>query len=249
MAEGAAGERTGAATDERFDTGAPPPAAMDHEALDGYVRRLFAREERHLRAIRRRAAEAGLPAIQLPPATARVMQILLGAVGARRVLEVGTLGGYSAAWIARALPPDGEVLTLEVDPRRAEVARRSLESAGLGERVTVRVGDAKVAMEALRAARPFDAVFLDADKERYPEYLKLAVRIARPGGLLLADNAFWRGRVVDAERAEGSAAEIRQVKSINRFNEMVAARDDLDATIVPVGDGLLVALVGEYVGE
>ena len=235
MAEGRGGEgATGPA--ERFPTGAPAPLTLDYGALDGYVRRLFAREDECLRAIRARAEEAALPRIQLPPATARAVQILLRASGARRVLEIGTLAGYSAVWIARTLPPDGELLTLEIDPDRAAVARRSLEVAGVADRVEVRVGDALDLMAALDPDPPFDAVFLDADKERYCEYLEQAARLVRRGGLFVADNAFWRGGVLDPSGSGELAAHI------HRFNERVAADPRFEATILPVGDGLMVAV-------
>lgn len=234
------GERRGGEGDpgvaEAVVSGAPAPSTLDHEGLDRYVRRLFAPEDDCLRAIRARADEADLPAIQLPPATARAVQILLVANGARRVLEIGTLAGYSAVWIARALPPDGELLTLEIDPDRAVVARRSLEDAGVADRARVRVGDALELMAQLGPRPPFDAIFVDADKERYCEYLGHAARIVRPGGLLMADNAFWRGGVLDPSGSDDLAAHI------HRFNEGVAAHPCFQATILPVGDGLMVAV-------
>lgn len=221
---------------ETLASGAPVPSEMPHDELDGYVRHLFAHEDDCLRAIRARAAEASLPSIQLPPATARTVQILLLATGARRVLEIGTLAGYSAVWIARALPPDGKLITLEIDPDRAVVARKSLTDAGLGDRVEVRVGDALDQMAALDPDPPFDAVFLDADKERYCDYLEQAARLVRHNGLLVADNALWRGEVLDPEGFGGLAVDI------HRFNERVAADPRFEATILPVGDGLMVAV-------
>lgn len=235
MGEGRGGERDSGAADTPV-SGAPAPSELDHDALDGYVRRLFAREDDCLRAIRARAADASLPTIQLPPATARAVQILLRAAGARRVLEIGTLAGYSAVWIARALPPDGKLITLEIDPERAAVARDSLEDAGYGARVEVRVGDALGLMVAMDPNPPFDAVFLDADKERYSDYLEQAARLLRRGGLLMADNALWRGEVLDPEGFGGLAVDI------HRFNERVAADERFEATILPVGDGLMVGV-------
>lgn len=237
MGEGRGGEGDAGAA-ERFPAGAPAPSTLDHDGLDRYVRRLFAPEDDRLRAIRARADEADLPRIQLPPATTRAVQILLRAAGARRVLEVGTLAGYSAVWIARALPPDGELLTLEIDPDRAAVARMSLEHVGVADRARVRVGDALGLMAALDPDPPFDAVFLDADKERYRDYLQHAARLVRRGGLLMADNAFWRGGVLDPEGSGELAAQI------HGFNESVAADPRFEATILPVGDGLMVAVRG-----
>ena len=235
MGEGRGGEGDSGAVDTLV-SGAPAPSGLDHDGLDGYVRRLFAREDDCLRAIRARADEADLPAIQLPPATARAVQILLRAIGARRVLEIGTLAGYSAVWIARALPADGRLVTLEIDPDRAAVARGSVEDAGLAARVEVRVGDALELMAAMDPDPPFDAVFLDADKERYCDYLEQAARLVRHNGLLVADNALWRGEVLDPEGFGGLAVDI------HRFNERVAADPRFEATILPVGDGLMVAV-------
>lgn len=218
-------------------SGAPMPSELDHDGLDRYVRRLFAQEDDRLREIRRRADEAGLPRIQLPPATARAVQLLLRASGARRVVEVGTLAGYSAVWIARALPADGRLTTLELDPERAEMARRSVEAAGLAERVEVREGDAVDTLAALGPDGGWDAVFLDADKERYSAYLEEAARLLRPGGLLMADNAFWKGLVLAPESSSDERAVL-----IHDFNRRLAADPRFDATILPVGDGLAAAV-------
>lgn len=237
MGEGRGGEGDPGAA-EIIVSGAPAPSELPHDRLDEYVRRLFAPEDDCLRAIRARAADASLPAIQLPPATARAVQILLRATGARRVLEIGTLAGYSAVWLARALPPDGELITLEIDPDRAAVARESVEDAGLAAQVEVRVGDALDLMVAMDPDPPFDAVFLDADKERYCDYLEQAARLVRHKGLLVADNAIWRGEVLDPEGFGGLAVDI------HRFNERVAADERFEATILPVGDGLMVGVRG-----
>lgn len=215
--------------------GAPAPSEFDHDGLDAYVRRLFAREDSGLRQAAAAADDAGLPRIQLPPATARAVQVLVQAAGARKVLEVGTLGGWSAIWIARALPPGGRLVTVEADPARADVARRSIQAAGVGDRVDVRVGDGLTEMAAFAPDGCFDAVFVDADKERYSAYLDEAARLLRPGGLFLADNAFWKGRVL-APRPGGIS------ERLHRFNERLAGDARFTATILPVGDGLAVAV-------
>ncbi len=216
-------------------SGAPAPSSLDHDGLDMYVRRLFAREDHRLREIREGADRAGLPRIQLPPTTARTVQLLVRATGARRVLEVGTLAGYSATWIARALPDGGRLFTLEVSEDHARVARRSLKRARLLDRVEVCVGDAAVTMAQLGPDGSFDAVFLDADKERYPAYLEEGARLIRPGGILMADNAFWKGRVLTPEDDQTATL-------IHRFNELLASDSRFEATILPVGDGLAVAV-------
>lgn len=215
----------------------PSASALDHDGLDAYVQKLFAREDDCLREIRGRADAAGLPRIQLPPATARAVQLLLRAAGAKRVVEVGTLAGYSAVWIGRALPHDGRLTTLEIDPARAEEARRSVEAAGLAGRVEVRAGDAVETLAEIGPDGSVDAVFLDADKERYAAYLEEAARLLRPGGLLMADNAFWKGLVLAPESSGDERAAL-----IHDFNQRLAADPRYDATILPVGDGLAAAV-------
>ncbi len=219
----------------RVPSGAPDPSEYDHDALDLYVRRLFAQEDDALRRTRERADEAGMPRIQLPPATARALQLLVRAAGVRRAVEVGTLAGYSAIWIARALPVDGKLVTLEIDAEHAAVARRSLEDAGMSDRAELRVGDAAELLDALGPDGSFDLVFVDADKERYTQYLEEAARLLSPGGLFVADNAFWKGWVLDPGIDELAAV-------LDGFNRIVAADPRFDATILPVGDGLLVAV-------
>ncbi|HSR40878.1 MAG TPA: O-methyltransferase [Longimicrobiales bacterium] len=213
------------------------PSGTDPRLHD-YVRELFAREDALLGELRETLERGNIPAIQLPVATAKVLHTLVRASGARRVLEVGTLGGYSAIWIARALPSDGLLLTLELEEERAALARSFLERAGLGDRVEVRVGDARELLPALGPGGSFDVVFLDADKESYPGYLDHARRLLRPGGLLLADNALWKGRVLEEG---GSDAD----RGVRRFNRLVAEADDLVGTILTVGDGLLMAVKDE----
>lgn len=209
----------------------------DHDALDLYVQRLFAEEDDALRRARARADRAGMPQIQLPPATARALQVLVKTARSGRVVEVGTLAGYSAIWIARALPPGGRLVTLEIDPDHAAVARRSLEDAGVADRVEVRVGDAAGLLAALGPNGSFDMVFLDADKERYTQYMEEAARLLRPGGLLVADNAFWKGLVLDP-------GDDRVAALLDRFNRIVSSDPRFDATILPVGDGLMVGVRG-----
>ena len=232
MAEGGTG---GTGDPGPIPSGAPAPSELDHDALDGYVQRLFAREDNQLRRVRARADEAGMPTIQLPPATARALQLLVRTAGARRVVEVGTLAGYSAIWIARALPEGGELVTIEIDPDHAAVAQRSIEDAGVDDRVDVRLGDAAAILGGLGPDGSFDAVCLDADKERYTVYLEEAARLLRQGGLLLADNAFWSGRVLDPDSNEIAAR-------LNHFNEALSSDPRFEATILPVGDGLMVAV-------
>lgn len=211
------------------------------ERLEGWIEEHFAQEDDHLRAIRRYMAEEGYPEIQLPPITARTVQLLLRLSGARRVLEVGTLAGYSALWIARGLGPEGRLVSVEKDPERVAAARRLLAAAGVGPRVEVVEGEAgrfldRMVAEVAAGGDAFDAVFLDADKEGLPRYLEAAARLLRAGGLLLVDNALWRGQVADPD------VEDEPTRAVRELARRVAADPGWDGTILPTGDGLLVAI-------
>jgi len=214
-----------------------PDDAQDAR-LAGYVRALFAPEDETLEEMRYEIARKGFPEIYISAEQGRLLQVLLAAVDARDVLEIGTLGGYSAIWMARALPPDGRLVTLELREERAALARDFVARAGLDEVVQVRVGDALELLNELdeEDAR-FDVVFIDADKERYGEYLDWALALVRSGGLILADNAFQHGRVLDEE------SESEAVRAVQAFNERLARDPRLVSTVLPVRDGLTVSVV------
>lgn len=169
----------------------------------------------------------GMPEIQVGPAEGRLLEILLRLSGARRVVEVGTLAGYSALWIARALPDDGHLWTLEADPAHAAVANEVVREAGLGDRVTVLVGDAVDALPKLSDSGPFCAVFVDADKGRYDWYGRWAAANLRPGGLLVGDNAYLFGRLLD---------DAPEAAAMRRFHEAMAR--DFRSVCIPTPDGL-----------
>lgn len=214
-------------------TPSPDPAA-----LSGYIGRLFAPEDDVLRELREESRRHGLPQISIAPEVGKLLQVLLTAVGARRVLEIGTLAGYSTIWMARALPPGGRVVTLEIDANRAALAREFSRRAGLGDAVEVRVGIAGDALSRLaEEGEPFDACFIDADKESYPLYLRWARELVRPGGLILADNAFWRGAVLQEPPPDDDTLAIQD------FNRHLARSPELCSTIIPIGDGLAVAVI------
>lgn len=213
-------------------------------AVDTYIAALFAPPDASLDAALDDTVMAGMPQISVSPAQGKLLLILARAVGARRVLEIGTLGGYSTIWLARALPPDGQLVTLELDARHADMARGNIARAGLAERVTVRVGPAAASLRQLtdEGAEPFDFVFIDADKVGYVAYLEGALRLSRPGTLLVADNVVRQGRVIDAASADAN------IQGARRFNERLAADPRLSAIVVQtVGskghDGLAIALV------
>jgi predicted O-methyltransferase YrrM len=206
------------------------------DRFDSYVGALFAPEDPVLMALREDADREGLPPIAISPDTGRLLQVLLRAIGARRVLEVGTLGGYSAVWMARALPPDGRLLTLERDAAHAAFARRHLAAAGVGDRVEVREGHALQLLPALDGEQ-FDLVFLDADKEPLPTYLDWALRLTRPGGAIVADNALRGGRVLDDRAMDEATVAVRE------FNRRLATDPRLTAIVVPTHDGVAIGIV------
>jgi predicted O-methyltransferase YrrM len=212
--------------------------------VDGYIDKLFAPEDEALRAAVAEARAEGLPQIQVSPGQGKLLYLLAKLVGARRILEVGTLGGYSAIWLARALPPDGFMVTLELEPAHARVAAKSLHRAGLLEKVELIVGSALESLPTLadRGVDPFDVVFLDADKVNYPNYFRNIMRMERSGSLILADNVIRAGTILAPRDDDPSAGAARD------FNALIAGDDRLEAIILQqVGvkghDGLAIARV------
>jgi predicted O-methyltransferase YrrM len=213
-------------------------------AVDQYLTDLFVPADPALDAALADSAAAGLPAIQVAPNQGKLLHLLARLQGARRVLEIGTLGGYSTIWLARALPPDGRLITLEISPAHAEVARKNLARAGVADRVEVRVGPALETLPRLAAEGlgPFDLVFIDADKQSNADYFGWAVRLARRGTLIITDNVVREGAVIDANSTDD------RVQGVRRFHAAVAAEARVTATAVQtVGskgyDGLSFALV------
>jgi predicted O-methyltransferase YrrM len=212
--------------------------------VDTYLEGLFGPPDAALEAGLERAEEAGLPTIGVSAATGRLLHVLARSCGARRILEVGTLAGYSTTWLARALPDDGHLVTLELDPTHAEVARTNLAEAGVGDLVEVRVGQALDTLSTLadEGVEPFDLVFLDADKAPYADYLEGALRLARPGTVVVADNVVRDGAVADGPSGDPAVA------GIQRFLGLTASHPRLTASFVQtVGakghDGLCIAVV------
>lgn len=209
--------------------------------IDRYIEERFAPQDEALEAAVRESRQAGLPEIQVSPNEAKLLQLLAELVCARSVLEIGTLGGYSAIHFARALPEDGRLVSLEIDERHAEVARENVERAGLSGKVEIRVGDARELLAGIAEAGegPFDVVFIDADKTGYPEYLEWSLRITRPGSLILGDNTVRGGSILDPR--DDSA------RATNEFNERIAEDPRLSAILLPILreriDGLTIARV------
>ena len=192
-------------------------------------------EDAFLSDLKKAAAAEGIPSIWIAPEQASFMQILLRAAGARQVVEVGTLAGYSAIAMARALPQDGKVRTIEIEPRHADFARRWVARSDVAGKVEVLLGGGMDVLPGL-AADSADAAFLDADKSSYALYLAEALRIVRRGGLIMVDNAFAFGQLLDP------AATDREVPAVRAFNELMAKTAALQSVIVPIGDGLWVGV-------
>lgn len=197
--------------------------------IDSYIEGLFVEDDPVLKAALEDAKNAGLPEIQISPNQGRFLRFLAELCSARRILEIGTLGGYSGIHFARALPDDGVLVSLELEERHAEVARKNFERAGLSEKVEIRVGDAKETLRSMagNGEEPFDLVFIDAEKEGYPTYLDLSLELSRPGTLVIADNVIRGGSVLEDGNEMGA------------FNEKFASHERLDGIIVP--------LIREYV--
>ncbi len=189
-------------------------------------------------------AEGGLPPIDVSPMLGRLLYLIAQTRGARRILEIGTLGGYSSIWLARALPADGRLVTLELNPAHAEVARSNIARAGLAGKVELIVGPASESLARLReeGREPFDLIFIDADKPGYPDYLARSLELARPGTVILGDNVVRTGQVANP------ASNDENVRAVRAFIEAVAADPKLEATVIQtVGakgyDGFLMARV------
>lgn len=197
-------------------------------AVDEYLAgRLIARDDALDTALATNAA-AGLPAIDVSPLQGKLLHLLARIAGARKILEIGTLGGYSTIWLARALPPNGMVVTLEASPEHAEVARANFARAGLAERIDLRVGLALDILRTLEAAGtgPFDFTFIDADKANNAEYLAWAIRLGRPGSVIVGDNVVREGAVLSANDTDPSAQGVR------RFFDLLAGEPRLNATAI-----------------
>jgi predicted O-methyltransferase YrrM len=187
---------------------------------------------------------AGLPTIDVAPNQGKLLHLLARIQGARRILEIGTLGGYSTIWLARALPSDGNLVTLEVEAKHAEVARANIERAGLSSLVQLRLGPALESLLQLQkeGAKPFDLIFIDADKQNIPAYLESSLRLSRPGTVIITDNVIRDGAIINAEDPDP------RVQGVRRLFEMMSADPRLDATALQtVGtkgyDGFTLAIV------
>jgi predicted O-methyltransferase YrrM len=213
-------------------------------AVDDYISDLFLPSDSTMRDVLAASEAAGLPSISVTPNEGNFLMLLAELCSARSILEIGTLGGYSTIWLARGLADGGALVTLEADPKHADVARANIARAGLSDIVEVRVGKASDTLPQLAAEGrdPFDLIFIDADKESYSEYLAWALKLSRPGSLIIADNVIRDGDVLDAASSDP------RVQGTRRFNELLAAEPRVKATAIQtVGrkghDGIAIAIV------
>jgi caffeoyl-CoA O-methyltransferase len=207
-----------------------------NDEISQYITDLFALQDEHLSQIRENIPKKGLPAISIRPEEGKFLQFLIRATRAKKVVEIGTLGGYSGVWLARGLPPGGKLITIEKEPQHVKVAQEHFESAGVSDIVEIRGGDANQILKELTPEGPFDFIFVDADKSGYFTYLKWALENLRIGGVIAAHNAFRGGSVVDAHAQDTVTNNIRE------FNRQMAEEPRLICTIFPAGDGTVLGV-------
>ena len=210
------------------------------EAVDQYIGLLLAPSDDALLTTEQSIIETGIPQISVSPNQGKFLQVMAQLCRAEKILELGTLGGYSTIWMARALPENGRLISLEVDPLHASVARKNIERAGLSSKVEVRVGKAIEILPELQG--PFDMIFIDADKPPYAEYFQWALRLSRPGTLIITDNVVREGRVLNPSDTD------ERVQGVRRFNQLLSETKEVSATIMQtVGakeyDGMAIAVV------
>lgn len=214
------------------------------ESVDHYISNLLGHEDEALIAATKSLKEAGMPAISISPNQGKFLQVLALLCNAKNILELGTLAGYSTIWMARALPKDGKLITLEYDPKHAAVAQKNIERAGVASQVQIRTGKALEILPQLHAegAGPFDMIFIDADKPPYADYFEWALKLSRPGTLIVVDNVIRDGKVLDEKSTDAA------VNGAQRFNKVLGASTAVTATILQmVGvkeyDGMAIAVV------
>ncbi len=202
-------------------------------AVDTYIKEKMVPEDAVLREAVNNATDAGLPVIAVSPTQGKLLHLLAKMCGARKILEIGTLGGYSTLWLARALPARGKIITLELDPKHARVARKNFELAGYSSVIELRLGSALELLPKLaaEAVGPFDLIFIDADKGNIPFYFEWALKLAHPGTAIVVDNIIRDGQVIDAKNEDPS------VKGVRRFNDLLEGESRVSATeIQTVGE-------------
>ncbi|HUL35364.1 MAG TPA: O-methyltransferase [Candidatus Eisenbacteria bacterium] len=197
-------------------------------AVDEYFNGLLVAQDAALEASVAASSEADLPAIQVSPPQGKLLHLIARMIGARNVLEIGTLGGYSTIWMARALPEDGRVLTLEVNPKHAQVALRNFANAGVAQKVDLRLGSALETLPKIAAESHglYDLIFIDANKSNMPEYFEWSLKFSRRGGVIIADNVVRDGGVLDANSADAD------IQGVRRFTEMISREKRVSSTVI-----------------
>jgi caffeoyl-CoA O-methyltransferase len=207
-----------------------------NDQISQYISSLFAVEDSSLRMAREESPKRGLPSISIKPEEGRFLQFLVRACGAKKAVEIGSLGGYSGIWIGRGLLPGGKLYTLDKDGKHAEVAREHFAAAGLQDVIEILIGDAHRSLLEIKELGPFDFVFIDAEKPGYPAYFDWAIENTREGGIIAAHNAFRKGTVVGIGQDDDHSELMRQ------FNQQIANEKRLISTIYPAGDGTLISV-------
>jgi caffeoyl-CoA O-methyltransferase len=207
-----------------------------NDQISEYIVDLFANHDTLLDYIWKNSQGNGLPTISVKPEEGRFLQFLVKACNVKKAVEIGTLGGYSGVWIARGLPADGKLTTLEIEPKHAEIARQHFIKAGLADRIEIRLGNALHTLNNLSNEGPFDFVFIDADKPGYPAYMEWAVHNLRSGGIVATHNAFRKGSIIGLMDDDAHSEGMRE------FNQSVADEPRLLSTIFPAGDGMLISV-------
>lgn len=213
-------------------------------SIDKYIADLFDDEDDCLKATEQSIIDSGIPQISISPNQGKFLQLLATLRGAKKILEVGTLAGYSTIWLARALPADGKLVTIELEPKHADVAKANFKRCGVADKIDQRLGKAMDILPTLKNEGPFDFIFIDADKEPYMEYFQEALKLSGPGTLIIADNVIRQGKIL----LEQSPDEM--VEGVKRFNKYLSQCKEVSATIFQtVGskehDGMAIAIVKE----
>jgi caffeoyl-CoA O-methyltransferase len=216
-------------TDDNSSLAALQQQAKTRQNIVEAITHQFAAEDEGLQRALQAAKQAGLPEIQISPIQGKLLQLLAVACNAQKILEIGSLGGYSGIWLARALPASGHFITLEINPTHATLVRNAFAQAGVSDRAEVRVGKALDLLPQLQNEAPFDLIFIDADKPPYPQYLEWALRLSRPGSIIVADNCIRSGKAFQEPEDEGMAGIVaynKHIASDPRLISLALAMDD-----------------------
>jgi predicted O-methyltransferase YrrM len=206
-----------------------------NEELYQYIVSTFAEEDDVLKSVVAETQKLGMPLIQVSPENGKFLQLLIKIISAKQVLEIGTLAGYSTIWMARGLPDDGRLITLEFEPKHADAAKENFKRAGLENKIEIITGPALESLEKLKGSK-FDFAFIDADKVSYPAYFNKVIEMMNRGGLITADNTLRDGKIIDTDADEGTEA-------VKVFNKKVASDSRVESLLIPISDGVTVCLV------